>query len=263
MSHATSRYLALFAMLVMLVLYALNATGNLGPNPIGTTSNATAPLIVPAPYAFAIWGPIYLGLIAFPIFQLVKKRENHPAWIPLRTWFAINVVGNGLWLAAASFDMQWTSFAIIVVMLVSLFRINQLLCAIEQSGAARNYWLERLVFSLYFAWVTLATVLNGASALLFYDWDGFGISEVTWTIIMVVVAVLITAYVSLKYRDVAYAGVVVWAFVAFAVKHFATRLPEEVGAGTQVLGMLGVAVVVVFVAIMVRNAGRGATELAR
>lgn len=202
-------------------------------------------MIVPAPYAFAIWGPIYLGLIAFPVFQLIKNRENHPNWVPLRQWYAANVVANGLWLAAASYDWQWVSVGIIVFMLISLFRINQLLRGVEASGAALNYWLERLVFSLYFAWITLATVLNVASALHFYNWDGLGISEVTWTVIMVVVAALIAGYTSRRYRDVAYAGVVVWAFVALAVKHF--------GAGTQVLGMLGVAVAVVFAGIMAWN----------
>lgn len=245
MSQKSSQFLALGGMLVMLALYGLNATGNLGPNPIGTTSTATSPLIVPAPYAFSIWGPIYLGLIAFPIYQLIKKRENHPKWIPLRQWYAANVVANGLWLAAASYDWQWISVGIIFFMLISLFRINQLLRGIKASGVDVNYWLERLVFSLYFAWITLATVLNVSSALHFYGWGGFGISEVTWTIIMVVVAALVTGYTSRRYRDVAYAGVVVWAFVAFAVKHF--------GAGTQVLGMLGVAVAVVFAGIMVWN----------
>lgn len=241
-------------MLIMLLLYGLNASGSLGPNPIGTTSTATAPLIVPAPYAFAIWAPIYLGLIAFPIYQLIVKRENHPNWVPMRSWYAANVVANGLWLAAASYDWQWVSVGIIVFMLISLFRINQLLRGVEASGAAVNYWFERLVFSLYFAWITLATVLNVASALHFYGWDGFGISEVTWTIVMVVVAALIAGYTSRRYRDVAYAGVVVWAFVALAVKHF--------GAGTQVLGMLGIAVAVAFAGIMVWNfvAGQSASS---
>lgn len=232
-------------MLLMLLLYGLNASGNLGPNPIGTTSTATAPLIVPAPYAFAIWAPIYLGLIAFPIYQLIIKRESHTNWIPLRGWYAANVVANGLWLAAASYDWQWVCVGIIAFMLISLFRINQLLGGIITSGTSVNYWLERLVFSLYFAWITLATVLNVASALHFYGWDGFGVSEVNWTIIMVVVAALIAGYTSRRYRDVAYAGVVVWAFVALAVKHF--------GAGTQVLGMLGGAVAVVFAGVMVWN----------
>lgn len=249
MSHAASRYLALAGTLIMLVLYVLNATGNLGPNPIGTTSTATNPLIVPAPYAFAIWGPIYTGLVVFPIFQLFKKRENHPAWIPLRQWFAANVVANGVWLAFASYDWQWLTVVVIVFMLFSLFRINQLLRRIEADGASRSYWLERLVFSLYFAWVTLATVLNVSSALHFYGWDGFGISEVTWTIIMIIVAALIAGYTSRRYRDVAYAGVVVWAFIALAVKHM--------GAGTQVLGIIAGAVAVIFAGIMAWNARSG------
>jgi len=113
-------------MLLMLVLYTLNATGQLGPNPIGTTSNATRPLIVPSPYAFAIWAPIYIGLIIFPVYQIIKNRNNHPAWVELRGWYAANVVANGLWLAASSYDWQWTTVGIIVFMLISLFRINQL-----------------------------------------------------------------------------------------------------------------------------------------
>ena len=245
MTQRSSQYIALAGMLLMLVLYTLNATGNLGPNPIGTTSNATNPLIVPAPYAFAIWGPIYIGLIVFPVYQLLVNRGNHPAWVELRGWYAANAVANGLWLAAASFDWQWVSVGIIVFMLVSLFRINQLLRAIESSGAEINYWLERFVFSIYFAWVTLATVLNVASALTFYGWDGFGISKVTWTIIMVAVAALIAGYTSRRYQDVAYAGVVVWAFIALAIKHW--------GASTQVLGYVAGAVVLLFLGVMLWN----------
>lgn len=246
MNQRSSQYLALGGMLVMLVLYTLNATGQLGPNPIGTTSNATAPLIVPASYAFAIWGPIYIGLIVFPIYQLVKNRDNHPAWVELRGWYAANVVANGLWLAASSYDMQWTTVGIIVFMLFSLFRINQLLVRIAVSGAEVAYWPERFVFSIYFAWITLATVLNVASALTFYGWDGLGVTEVNWTILMITVAALIAGFTSRRYRDVAYAGVVVWAFVALTLKHW--------GAGTQVLAYVAGGVVLLFLGLMLVNA---------
>lgn len=254
MNQRSSQYLALAGMLAMLVLYALNSSGNLGPNPIGTTSTATSPLIVPAPYAFAIWAVIYTGLIVFPIYQLIKNRNDHPAWVELRSWYAANVICNGLWLAAASYDWQWISVGIIVFMLVSLFRINQLLRTIEASNSKIIYWLERFVFSIYFAWVTLATVLNVASALKFYNWDGFGISEVSWTIVMIAIAALIAGYTSRRYRDVAYAGVVVWAFIALTIKHW--------GAGTQVLSYLGGAVVLLFIGLMIWN-GRGRLSGAR
>ena len=52
--------LSAFLPLLVLTLYALNARGNLGFNPIGTTSTATDPLIVLAAYAFAVWAFIAL-----------------------------------------------------------------------------------------------------------------------------------------------------------------------------------------------------------
>jgi hypothetical protein len=115
---------------------------------------------------------------------------------------------------------------------------------IESSKAAINFWLERLVLSLYFAWITFETVLNVSSALHFYRWDGLGISEVTWTLIMIPIAAIIAGYTSRTYRDVAYAGVVVWAFTALTVKHWDT-IPS--------LAYLSITVVVIFVGIMGLN----------
>lgn len=243
MSQRTNQFIALGGMIIMLILYGLTSAGLMGPNPVGSTSTDTAPLIVPAPYAFSIWGPIYLGLVVFPIYQLIVDRKNHEAWKPLRIWYALNVVANGVWLVFASYDWQWMTLAVIVFMLFTLFRINTLGRQITASGATVNFWAERLVFSLYFAWITLATVLNVASALHFYDWDGFGISEVNWTLIMVPIAALITGYTARTYRDIGYAAVVVWAFIALTVKHWGSSVPT--------LAYASLAVVVIFTGLIV------------
>lgn len=243
MSHRTSQYLALGAMIVMFVLQALSATEFFGPNPVGQTSRDTNPLLVPASYAFSIWGPIYLGLLVFPIYQLITKRDDgmlpvadetvpdrpravggqHPAWIPFRQTFALNVLLNGLWLVFASYSWQWLTVITIVAMLATLFRMNRLLIRISMDGGNVSLWAERIVFSLYFAWVTFATVVNVASALDFYDWAGFGISEVNWTLIIGSVAIAITSYTALKFRDFVYPTVVIWAFIALAVRHWDTN----------------------------------------
>ncbi|PHI20143.1 hypothetical protein CEQ90_09340 [Lewinellaceae bacterium SD302] len=220
MNHNSSRLLALGSLGILIALYTATNLGWFGPNQIGQSSQDTAPIVVPAGYAFAIWGPIYLGLLVFPVFQLIKKRNEDDRWIPLRQWYAANVVANGLWLVAASYDWLWTTVAIIIFMLYSLFRINKLARAIRTAGAPFNYWTEQLVFSLYFAWVTLATALNVTTALYFYEWDGFGISSMTWAVTILTIAALITGFVANKYRDAAYAAVVVWAFCALVVRHW-------------------------------------------
>lgn len=244
MSQHSSKYLALGATLLMFFLQGLAGAGYFGPNPVGQTSTDTNPLIVPAGYAFAIWGPIYLGLAVFPIFQVIKNRADHPGWVQFRQFFALNVVLNGLWLVFASYDWLWLTVGVIAVMLVTLFRLNQLLIRISMEGGKINFWTERLVFSLYFAWITLATVLNVASALNFYDWSGFGISEVTWTLIIGAVAIAITSYTALKFRDFIYPTVVIWAFVALGVKHWESLPQLVVLAGVGIAAAFGVMVLV-------------------
>lgn len=220
MQYRNSIFLAFGAMLIMLVLYYLSFFGLLGDSPVGRTSVDTEPMIVPAGYAFSIWGPIYLGLIVFPIFQWIKKRTDNPLWHQVRIWYALNVVANGLWLAFASYNWLWLTVIVIVFMLISLYQINTLLIKIKANGDAINFWAERLVFSIYFAWITLATALNISAALNYYDWSAFGLSDLSWSYIILPIVALIAVAVVWKYRDGAYSGVVVWTFVALTIKHW-------------------------------------------
>lgn len=239
MKKQNTHYLTFIALFLLWVLYALTNLGYMGPNPVGQTARDTQPLVVPAGYAFAIWGPIYLGLTAFPIYNYIKRAtKQNPLWDKIRVWYSINVVANGLWLVFASYSWQWTTVAVIIFMLFSLYKINALLIELKQQGEVIHFWMERLVFSLYFAWITLAIALNVSSALHFYDWNGFGLSQTTWALIILPIVALIASMVFLKYRDVAYAGVVIWAFIALVVRHLDT-LP--------ILAYLSMGVIALFV----------------
>lgn len=219
----------------MMILYALTDLGFMGPNPVGQTANYNEPLIVPAGYAFAIWGLIYLGLIIFPLYQLFTKKERHPLWKKVHIWFSLNVIGNGLWLVLASYDWLWLSVFIIIGMLISLYNINILLAKIKGTGEALQYWFEEFVFHIYFAWITLATALNFSAALQFYEWNGFGVSENSWAIIILIIAAGISAMVFLKFKIKAYAFVVIWAFLALIVRHGNTSIVLSVLSGSVII----------------------------
>jgi hypothetical protein len=73
--------------------------------------------------------------------------------------------------------------------------------------------------SIYLGWISVATVVNVASALYFYGWNGWGINSQVWTIIMLVIATTIAAVIAIRYKDIPYTGVTVWALIAIAVKH--------------------------------------------
>lgn len=207
---------------IMYLLYFLTQAKYFGDNPVGQGTNFDTPLIVPEPYAFAIWGVIYTGLTIFPIYQWFKRSEGHPLWKKVHYWFSANVIVNGLWLAAASMDWMVTTVVLIVFMLVTLYKINEYIREIDQAGDS-SYWPEKFVFSIYFAWITLATALNITAALVFYNWSGFGIDGLVWSNLILIVAAMIAAAVFFKYKDGAYAGVVVWAFIALVVKHISAN----------------------------------------
>jgi hypothetical protein len=62
-------------------------------------------------------------------------------------------------------------------------------------------------------WITVATIANVTSVLDYLNWDGWGISPETWTMIMLGVGTGIGAAVGFTRHDTAYLLVLIWAFV--------------------------------------------------
>lgn len=84
-------------------------------------------------------------------------------------------------------------------------------------------WFDRLPISIYFSWVTVATIVN------IFTWfvgmgvtEFLGISELTWTNILLIVATGIMIYVSLKHKDWLYPLVFVWSFSAIFAENQTT-----------------------------------------
>lgn len=67
----------------------------------------------------------------------------------------------------------------------------------------------------------MATIVNVASTLHYLGWNGWGISSQVWTIIMLLVGAAIAAMIAQKRVDVAYPLVIVWAFIAVAMRQIA------------------------------------------
>lgn len=222
MNLTKSIYASIIACIIMLVLYGLSATGMLGDNPVGQTASYVNPLIVPQGYAFSIWSIIYIGLIAFPFYQFATRKSGDERWKKVHTLYSLNVVANGLWLAAASYDWLWISVVIIMFMLYTLVMINKYLDALSSDEKQVSYWIEKFTFRVYFAWITLATALNISSALTFYKWNGFGISAEVWSLIILPVVALVAGFIAIRLKYIAYACVVIWAFLAIAMRHFGT-----------------------------------------
>ncbi len=71
--------------------------------------------------------------------------------------------------------------------------------------------LYQTPFSLYLGWITVATIANVSSVAAYLGWNGFGIDGQIWSAIMMMVAVVVAGVLLFNRRNLAYAGVLVWA----------------------------------------------------
>jgi hypothetical protein len=177
---------------------------------------------VPAGYVFAIWGIIYIGWIAFTIYQFRASQKEDPRLRRLGYVFALSNIANAAWLFAWHYNLFGLS-VLIMLTLLGLLIASYLRLDVNHASVSRvERWSVDIPFSVYLGWITVATVANITAWLYFIDWNGFGISAPTWAVIMIVIASVVGLLMAFKRHEVAYLLVLVWSFIGIAVKQAST-----------------------------------------
>ena len=65
----------------------------------------------------------------------------------------------------------------------------------------------------------MATIANATVLLVTLGWNGCGLSEVTWTVIIIVVGFLIGGATTIINKDMAYGLVIIWGYTGILIKH--------------------------------------------
>lgn len=211
----------LITVFAILGSFVVNTISNLRPlngENIGQISNTQFAdvLITPANYAFAIWGVIYVGLIGFGVYQFLPTRKQHPNLKPISYLLVAACVAQAVWVYLFLARLFALSILAMVAILSCLIVIY-LLLGHDRAPSPQDRWLLRVPFSIYLGWISVATIVNVALALYNFGWQGGGISPEVWTVFMLVVATGLGLVLLLR-RDIAFALVLVWAFLAIAVK---------------------------------------------
>lgn len=219
MSRDTIRqYTNLFSVILALTVNVLATTLPLNGQDTGEISDRFQVYFVPAGYVFAIWGVIYIGWIAFTIFQFQSSQKESPRLRRLGYLFAFSNLANAAWLFCWHYNRFGLSVLVMLTLLGLLIACYIQLNVNRTSVTPVEYWSVDIPFGLYLGWITVATVANIADWLYLVEWNGFGIPAQTWAIIMLAVASLLGLAMALTRRDVAYLIVLVWAFVGIAIK---------------------------------------------
>jgi len=226
-SSNVQKGIPLISLVTYIIMIVTNALANILPingKGTGEISDFYANLFAPAGYTFAIWGLIYLLLLTYTVYQLSfhqAKDDNKKQLIKtINIAFIISSLANAFWILAWHYDYIFISLVLMLIILICLIRINLALRKKELSIWQKLF--IRLPFSVYFGWITVATVANVTTLLVSLEWDGFGLADYFWTDIIIIIAAIIGFAATLYYQDVAYASVIIWAYIGILVKHLST-----------------------------------------
>jgi hypothetical protein len=183
------------------------------------------PPIQPAGWAFAIWGVIYLWLLASAGFGLFK-RDIDPGWDATRWPLIVSLAIGASWIPVA-LTAPVMSTILIWVMLIGA------LLALRAAPAHDRAWLA-LPIGLYAGWLTAASCVALATVAAGY---GLGsVSTLSW--VGVAIALLLAITFTQNLRVPTYPLAVAWALAGIVAAN-ATTAPAFAGAALGgVLGML-------------------------
>jgi translocator protein len=207
---------------------------------------------VPAGYVFSIWGLIYIGLIAFAVYQALPSRRENPILRRIGYPVVVSGLANMAWLFLWHY-LQFPLTLVVMLGLLAVLIVIYLELGIgRRKASAAETWAVRVPWSVYLGWITVATIANISDVLYYWNWDGFGISARNWTLVLFAAVLVIAGLMSLTRRDVAYNLVIVWALVGIAVR--------QSDAKSIVISSLATAVLVLAVLVfsLYRRAPKGA-----
>ena len=231
----------LFALTVNILATALP----LNNQTTGQISDRFKVFFVPAGYVFAIWGIIYIGWIAFTVYQFLHAHKESPRLRGLGYLFALSGVFNAAWLFCWQYN-HFTLSVLVMLILLGLLIASYLKLNIGRTSvSSAEKWCVDIPLSVYLGWISVATIANISDWLYFVHWNGFGITPQAWAVIMLIVASLLGLLMALTRRDSGYLFVFVWAFAGIAVKQAAAPLVAY-SAWVAAVVALGLAVFSIF-----------------
>ncbi|MEK3881761.1 tryptophan-rich sensory protein [Paenibacillus sp. PL2-23] len=214
------RILNTLGLALVLVMNGLANSLPLNGQTTGELSAKYPVMITPAPYAFSIWLLIYALLTLFVIYQWLPSQWNNPVIRAVNPWFVISCLLNASWIVLWHYEYIAASVFVMFALLLTLIAIYLGVRNPSLQPSARDKLLVRLPFSIYLGWISVASIVNVAVALYDAGWQGFGLSETTWTLIMIGFAIALAMHMAIKYRDVAFVLTILWALIAIAVANY-------------------------------------------
>jgi len=208
----------------------------------GFISDLYPNLFTPAGFTFSIWGLIYLLLVIFVFYQargIFSKEKPLNLFVEkIDYWFFVSCLLNTAWIFAWHYLQIGLSLVIMVLLLGNLLLIYNKINSIPDKREKEGYLFIFPAFSIYTGWITIATVANVTAFLVARDWGRFGLSEVFWMVIILLIATAIVLAFMYKNKDWLYSLVAIWAFFGIVVERLSAEVTSAIVVFVVILCMI-------------------------
>lgn len=207
-------------------------------------------LLTPAPITFAIWGPIFFLLGLFYFYQardlIPGKGEIEMPFVQeVNVFFLLSSVMATIWFVTWALRMIWASVASMIIYLITILAAYFRLGINLRDRTRKETLFITSGWSMYAGWITVATLVNTTTGLVYTGFENLPFSELQWTIALAILALVVYLAFLLFRRDYIFAGVGIWAFVGLSITHAAPAPPSNL-----TIFVLSIAGVVVIAAAM-------------
>lgn len=255
MDENTLKKTKLFTLLNLLAYFLtlgvnyLGSSGFINGNTQRDISDRYMTLISPAPFAFSIWGIIYSLLLITLIYLFIKRKDPQISRLVLliSPLFIASALFNMAWIVTFSYERLGISTLLILGLLFSLLFIVE---RIYKNRFEFPSTLAGLTFTLYGSWVFIATIVNTSLFLVQLEWNGFGLSDSVWTIIVLGIAIAFVFFYLSRFKNAAFPIPIAWAFFGIYSSYASGRLDPALS--TVIQGVLLAGIVILLIAVVWR-----------
>ncbi|CAN5478210.1 tryptophan-rich sensory protein [soil metagenome] len=218
MNHANSQdrmrsILVMVATIATITFNGLAATGYVNGVTPDVISDKYPTVLTPAGWAFSIWSVIYIGMLAFSVYQLLS--DNLARFRAVRSVYIVSCLLNCAWIYFWHRDQIGICLILIFALLLTLIG---LLYLFRRPGSDVGPLFTKTPFGIYAGWVTAATLVNFT---VFLKSVGVGMSPTGWNILGVTFlafAAGLAVIVRLQLKSYLYALAIAWAATGIAIK---------------------------------------------
>lgn len=244
----STRRLVVFATMVFAVVIGqLQQLVDLGQSPAEFAADSDATLRAVG-WAFAIWGPIYLGLVIYAVRQLLPKTPESEVLRALGWPSVLAFLCIGWWILAAAWDLKLGTlvliFGALTVLLIPLLRKADAIRAL--SNRDRDRWMTVWPLAALAGWLTVAAPVNLLTVATGNGDLPTALPPTAWALIAVVAAAGMGLFVTWRTRVPAYPIPIAWGLIGvFVAEQDRGNTVLAFGSLAAALAVLGGALVIV------------------